>query len=153
MLRAVRALAIAVLGAAVLAGCGGDDTPAKQEYARAVNVVQDRFQRSSARVQAAVDTATSTPAQQRRALDRLRTAVDRAVAQLKAIEPPDDVEALHDRLVAALTAYGPVIATRRAASGTRNPRELIAASTSFQTGSEAVNRRVQQAIDRINDAL
>ncbi len=153
MLRAVRALAIAVLCAAVLAGCGGDDSAATSEYARAVNVVQDRYQRSAARVQAAVDTAISTPAQQRRALDRLDAAVDRAVAALKAIKPPDGLAPAHGRLVEALSAYGPVIAARRSASGTRNPRELIAASTSFQAGSEVVNTRVQQAIDQINDEL
>jgi hypothetical protein len=154
MLRAVRALAIALLAGALLAGCGSaDDTGARNTYVRAVNAVQDRFHHSLVRTQGALDTPTATAAQERRALGRLEQAVVRAVADLRGVHPPGDLAGAHRRLVAALSAYGPVIATRRAASGAGSAREVIAASASFASGSEAVNARVQRAIDQINDQL
>jgi hypothetical protein len=153
MLRAVRALAIAMLAGVVLVGCGGNDGVARSDYIRAVNAVENDFHRSMARAQSAVDTPTATAAQERTALGRLKQSVDRAVSELRAVKPPGAVAEQHRGLVAALRAYRPVIAARRAASGSRNPRELIAASTSFASGSEAVNARVQRAIDQINDKL
>lgn len=148
----MRRLAIVTLAAASLGGCASD-SGARDDYVKQVDAVQARFHRSFQRVQVTIDTPTSTATQERRALGGLRKAVDRAVADLRAVKPPGAVAALHRRLVQALEAYGPVIAARRAASASRIPRELIAASTSFASGSEAVNTRVQRAIDAINAKL
>lgn len=150
---AVRRIVIAALAAALLAGCGSDDPKERDAYVRAVNAAQDRFNRSMTQAQATLDAPTATARQERRALGGLRSAVKQAVSDLRGVDPPDDVAAPHRRLVAALEAYGPVIAARRAASAARSPRELIAASTSFATGSEAVNVRIQRAIDAINAKL
>jgi hypothetical protein len=150
---AVRLLAIAMLAGALLAGCGNDDSAARDKYVRAVNAAQDRFHRSFVRAQSALDGPTASATQERRALVRLRQAVGRAVGDLRAAAPPKDLAGPHRRLVAALEAYGPVIAARRAASSSRKPRELLSASTSFAAGSAVVNTRVQRAIDTINAKL
>lgn len=152
----MRTIVTVILAAALLAGCGSeaeDDTAARNAYVRAVNAVQDRFHASLERAQKALDTPTATGAQERRALRRLRQAVDHAIADLRGTRPPAEVAAPHRRLVEALEAYGPVIAARRAASRSGSTRVIIAASTSFTTGSEAVNARVQRAIEQINARL
>ncbi len=141
--------------AALLAGCGsgGSDGGDPGDYVRAVNTVQDRFNRALAQAQSTIATPTASATQERRALGRLRQAVDAAVAALRRAKAPGDVAGPHRELIEALDAYGPVIAARRAASGLGNPRELLSASTSFANGSEAVNTRVQRAIDAINAKL
>lgn len=153
MIRPVRVLLVALALVAPLAGCGGDDVATNNAYVAKVNAAQDRFLHSAEQVQAAISTATSTPAQDRRALDRFAGAVRRAVADLRAIEPPAAVRALHARLIAALSSYAPVIAARRAVAGSSDPRRLITARTRFSTDSDAVNARIQQAIERINAKL
>jgi hypothetical protein len=155
MARPVHALALFLAAGALLAGCSvsADDVDAKNAYARAVNAAQDRFLRSEHQVQAEITTATSTRAQDQRALDQLAAAVDRAVADLRAISPPAAVQELHRRLVAALAAYLPAIALRRAVSRNGDARSLISASTRFAGDSEQVNARVARAITAINAKL
>lgn len=150
----VRALLLLAVLGALLAGCGGgDDVAANNAYVAKVNAAQDRFVRSAEQVQAAITTATSTPAQDRRALDAFAGAVRRTVADLRAITPPTSVQALHARLIAALGSYTAVIAARRDVAGSADPRRLITARTRFSTDSEAVNERIQRAIEQINAKL
>lgn len=153
MPRPVRLLAPLVLAAAVLAGCGGGDVAGNNAYVAKVNAAQDRFARSVQRIQRELDTPTSTPAQDRRALDAFGVAVRRAVDDLRMAAPPATVRALHARLVAALASYGPVIAARLAVADSPDPRRLLQATTRFSTQSDAVTVRIQRAIAQINAKL
>lgn len=151
----MRRVGTAVLVAALLGGCGAasDDGAAQSNaYVAAVNAAQERFHRAETAVQASVTAATSTPEQDRAALDQLRDAVDDVVGELRGITPPAAVAPLHQRLVDAVAGYLPVIRERRDATA-RSARALIAARTAFTTASEGVNADVQRAITRINAKL
>lgn len=141
----------ALLGAT---GCGGgDDTKDKNAYVAAVNAAQERFAKSSELLQADISTATSTAAEDRRALDGLATAVRALVRELRGITPPGDVTALHAQLVKAVEGFGPVVRARRAVVDSSDPRKVIAARTRFSTGFGTVSDAVQAAIERINRKL
>jgi len=99
-------------------------------------------------------TPTSTPKQDRLALDEFRGAVLQTVTKLKGIAPPQDVRSLHQQLVDAISAYLPIIQARREATkALGDPHKLIAARSTFTAASESVNTGIDRAIARINARL
>lgn len=140
-------------GAAVLlgvGGCGGDEEA--DAYIDAVNRTQTDFARTFERLRDRI-TATSTPEQDRRTLGRFRVAVDQAVGELRAIDPPAEVAGLHRRLVGDIGRYGTEIEKARRAFGSSDPQRVLAAQTELVSEVSDISGDIDATIGDINDEL
>jgi hypothetical protein len=151
LLSALAAVVVVALGAA-LAGCGPGDADVRNAYvgsaSRAVAGFEDAFGNLQSDVR-----ATSTPAQDRRTLDRFETATDRLVTALGEIKAPGAVRSLHSRLIAEVRSYRTLIDRARPGFAAKDPRKVITARTTFSAGVERVNAQITRTIDAINRAL
>ena len=138
--------------AVLLVGCGGDDAEDANRYVNAVNQAQNGFAQTVDRLSGRIS-ASSSPSQDRRTLRSFNGAVTDVVGDLRAIDPPKDVEALHRRLVADMGAYG--LQVRRATStlGSDDPRRLVAAQQKLLKATDTVTNRINTTISAINRRL
>ncbi len=148
------ALALLLLAAALLAGCGGGDTKTNNAYVDQVNKVQSEFAATFERLSGQI-TATSTAKQDRATLEGFKRAVDRTVADLRAIKPPDKVKDLHAQLAATIARYGAAIAAAeqglthadaaaRAKASTKLSEETSTTSADFSRVIDEINRKLRQ---------
>jgi hypothetical protein len=143
----------AVACALVAASCGGSGDDGGERYVERVNEAQRAF---AARVDELSEgiTATSSAARDRRTLRSFEEAVDVVGGDLRRIQPPGEVRALHERLITAVDGYGEevqqaarTLETSKSASRLRGAqRELAAATSSFGT-------TLNETIDEINEEL
>jgi hypothetical protein len=147
-------LALAAAACTFLAfSCGGSDDDGGERYVESVNEAQKAF---AARVDELSEgiTATSSAARDRRTLRSFEEAVDEVGGDLRAIRPPGEVRALHERLITAVDGYGEevqqaahTLETSKSASRLRGAQqELAQATTSFGT-------TLNETIDEINKEL
>ena len=153
----LRLLAVIALlaGAGALAACGGggdDEREAKNAYVAEVNTAQTEFASRITTVSQQI-TDKSSPAQDRRTLQRFETAIDAVVKQLREIEVPDDVETEHKQLVDAMTDFGGEIA--KATDALRDPdtRSIAEAQRAVTLATQTVNGQIDAAIAAINSKL
>ena len=152
----LRLLALVALlaGATALAACGGDDDEreAKNAYVAEVNTAQTEFASRITTVSQQI-TEKSSPAQDRRTLQRFETAIDAVVKQLRGIEVPDDVETEHKQLVDAMTDFGGEIG--KATDALRDPdtRSIAEAQRAVTAATQTVNGQIDAAIAAINSKL
>jgi hypothetical protein len=141
------AAALAVCALAV-ASCGGSGDDGGARYVARVNAAQAAFVKRVDELSAGI-TATSSAERDRRTLQGFEQAVDDVGGDLRAIRPPDQVRALHARLVSAVDGYGvEVQQAARTLQSSRSParlrsaqRELAQATTAFGT---TLNRTIQE---------
>lgn len=143
-----------VLGAIALSACGDDGSSdeAKNAYVNEVNAAQTGFASTVTSVSQQI-TSKSSPAQDRRTLERFEAAIADVVEQLRAIDVPKDVEAEHEQLVSAMTDFGSEI--RKATAALRNPdtRSIAEAQRAITTATQTVNGQIDAAIAAINSKL
>ncbi len=141
------ACAVALLGTA---GCG--DTAEENAYVEAVNKTQTDFAATFGRLRDQI-TATSTPEQDQRTLRRFGAAVDETVGELRAIDPPEEVVALHRRLVGDIGRYGTEIEKARRAFGSADPQRVLAAQTDLVSEVGDISGDIDATIGDINKTL
>ncbi len=145
-----------VAGAVVLAvalgaaGCGGS-VEKSNAYVDQVNLAQTQFASSFTRLSREI-TASSTPAHDRKTLRAIQGSIDKTVTDLRAIDPPDKVKALHGDLVDAIAGYGEAIGTAEdGLSGT--VAEATRAQSQLATDTGRASSQVTAAISAINQKL
>lgn len=141
----------ALLGLLLLAGCGSD-TEESNTYVRQLNAAQTTFTGAVTRVSR--ETTSADTARARVAtLRRFERAIDRVVADLRAISVPGTVQPEHDRLVRAMLAFGREIS--KAGATLRGPTRsaLDALPGDLRTAEATVNRRINSATAAINTKL
>lgn len=148
----VLALLCAVVLAPALAGCGGDDVERNNEYVDSVNTAQAKFSRDVDRLSGQIS-QSSSPAQDRRTLRAFSTAVGVVVRELRAIEPPEPVAMLHERLVTSIEAYGDEITSVGKAISEDDPDELIQAQERLLKATSTVSGQINKTITAINAEL
>jgi hypothetical protein len=150
--RARVAILLALAAAVVLAGCGGgggDD--GRTDYATALNRAQNGLLKRVNQLNTRI-TPTSTPAQDRRTLAAYETAVGTAVKDLRAIDPPDDLQRLHQQFVGEVAEYGTVVhRARTQLNGSR--RAALAARSELPQALQRVAQKLNVTIKAINTQL
>ena len=142
---------IVVALALVAAGCG-TDTKAANDYVDAVNQAQNHFAPKFDQLSGQI-TSTSTPAQDRQTLDGFRQAIDKVVADFRAVKAPDKVKALHDKLIAEISAYGRQIDKAKGGVLRQRPAgDRQGPGRSRQRGDEG-QAQINQTIADINKKL
>jgi hypothetical protein len=148
-----RSALAALLAVALLAASGcGDDTKTANDYVAATNDVVTTFESTFSTLQGDF-TATSTPQQDVRTLDRFGTAVQAAVRDLRTIRPPTKVSALHARLVTAVAAYASIIKQAKKGFVSDDARAVIAARTRFAGSLTDATTKITAQIEAINRKL
>jgi len=149
--RAVLVAALAAVLALATAGCGSD-VEETNNYVDAVNTAQTDFARTFDKLQTQI-TAQTTAKQDSETLKRFESAIDGVVADLKAVEPPEKVKALHRQLIDAIGGYGDTIAKAREEFGSSDASKVLAARTQLSTDVARTSTRINQTIDAINRRL
>jgi hypothetical protein len=154
LLRLVLA-SLVVVGLALLAsGCGSGSGKVEEAnaYVKDVNRAQRMFAGTVDQLAGRI-TSTSTTRQDRRTMTRFQTAVDRVVADLRAVNAPDRVAPLHRELVDEIGAYAGNV--RKAAKGieSNNAKRLLKAQQDLADATTKVSAQINRTIDRINKGL
>lgn len=144
-------VAILALGVVAVSGCE-KDTDEANAYVDAVNRAQNDFSSTFDGLSSQI-TATSTPRQDRRTLQRFQGAIDEVVAEMSAIEVPPEVASLHRRLVGEISRYGEELDKARKALRSTNSREIVAAQRELVSAVTSVSTKINRTIDAINRAL
>jgi hypothetical protein len=141
-----------VVAVAFLAAGCGSDTKAANDYVDAVNRAQNEFATKFDQLSGQI-TSTSTAAQDRKTLDGFKQAIDKVVADFKAVKAPDKVKPLHDKLIAEVSAYGAEIDKAKGAFSDDDPQAIVKAQTDLVNGVTKVQAQINQTIADINKKL
>ena len=150
MRRLTPVLIVAAL-ALVAAGCG-TDTKAANDYVDAVNKAQNAFATKFDELSGKI-TSTSTAAQDRETLDGFRQAIDKVVADFRAVKAPDKVKDLHGKLIAEVSAYGREIDKAKGAFSDDDPQAIVKAQADLVSAVTRVQSQINQTIADINKKL
>lgn len=140
---------VLVMGLLLIAGCGSDKTESNNKYVDRVNAAQQVFVDSVAKL----NTAGTTPAEISAALTQLEAAVRRTAADMKAIDPPGEAKASHERLVASLEDYAAALESAGRALGSRDPRAQARAGQAVISATTKAQAGFDGAINEINSKL
>jgi predicted small lipoprotein YifL len=151
MRRALLALC-AVLSLVGVAACGDKNSQRANDYVTAVNRAQNDFAATFNKLQAQI-TPKSSPKQDRATLGKFEKAIDRVVAQLRAVQAPANVKTLHAQLVAAIASYRDAVEKARRAFATKDRDKLVKAQASLVRSVTRISARITRTINQINDKL
>lgn len=152
MRRVTRAAVVlaTVLGLAGASGCG--ETERNNKYVDAVNRAQNDFAATFDRLQSEI-TSTSSPSKDRDTLTRFQQAIDKVVADLRAVDTPEKVTILHRRLIAQIASYGDEIDKAEKAFRSKDPARILGAQSRLVTAVTQVSTKINATIDAINKKL
>jgi len=140
----------ALLAATVLAGCA-DDTESANRYVQEVNRAQQRFASRLQQLTGRI-TSESTRESDQRTLRQVEQLIDRAVGDLRRIEPPEEVRSEHQAFIDLFNAYGEELEPL-AESLDADPDEQLRANRRYVEASNRFARRVDRIIQQINRRL
>lgn len=144
-------VALALALALSASGCGSD-TKAANDYVDAVNKAQNEFATKFDQLSGQI-TSTSTAAQDRQTLDGFKQAIDKVVADFRAVKAPDKVKPLHDELIAEVSAYGAQIDKAKGAFSNDDPQAIVKAQADLVNAVTKVQAQINQTIADINKKL
>jgi hypothetical protein len=145
------AICLAVLSL-VAAGCGSG-TKANNDYVDAVNKAQTEFADSIQKVGSSAPSGSDPAVAAKQTFSALGTAIDKVVADLKAVDPPDDVKDLHNKLIAQLSAFGGQVDKAASALSSGDLQAIAAAQRSFAQSASTLGTQISKTITDINTKL
>jgi hypothetical protein len=145
-------VAVVLLSLFGVTACGSDNTKSANTYVSAVNEAQNRFADTFDQLQREI-TPTSSVRQDRATLAKFSQAVDRVVAQLRAVKPPDKVKSLHTDLIAAISSYRTEVEKARKAFASRDRKTFMRTERRFVARVQAISERINKTIAAINAKL
>lgn len=135
----------------IATGCGGDGGQADR-YMERVDDAQTALSQTFTGLAARITGEDGAEADAG-VLREYEAAVARAVAALRAAEPPDDVVALHERLITRTASLGNAVAKARAVFQGQDARKIIAAQTELNSAIATATDDVNELTAEINDRL
>jgi hypothetical protein len=142
---------LVVAFALVASGCGSD-TKEANDYVDAVNKAQNDFATKFDQLSGQI-TSTSTAAQDRQTLDGFKQAIDKVVADFRAVKAPDKVKPLHDQLISEISAYGREIDKAKGAFSDDDPQAIVKAQADLVSAVTRVQSQINKTIADINKKL
>jgi hypothetical protein len=150
--RVLGAFAAALAALVLVAGCGDGQAKRDNAYVDRVNAAQTDFARTINRLNGRVS-ATSTSSEDRATLAGYTQAIDHVVSELRGITPPASVKPLHDRLIAAMSAYGTRVRTASASVRSKSTSRLLDAQQRLLDATDTVSKQINVTIGAINKRL
>jgi hypothetical protein len=154
--RSIRRLLLPLLAMLVLAtgvaACGDDGTSTddKNEYIEKVNDAQKEFADGAAKLNLA---NPSSPEDFKQSLDGLDPLLSGIVSDLKAIDPPEEVQAEHDKLVSSMEQYQKTVNDNKEGLTSGEQAETQQAAQAIATASSQFSTQFDQTVDQINSKL
>jgi hypothetical protein len=139
LLAALSALALA------LAACG-EDTQEKNDYVDALNAAQERYADASAGL-------GTDPDSYDRQIEQLTKSTDKLIAEVEALDPPDEVQEQHDAIVATLEEFNATVKPVLDDLSSGDPAKEGTAVNSISAAATKLGVTFDQQIDSINDEL
>src|SRR3954447_5928398 len=147
------AVGLTALALIAAAGCGGD-TKSSNDYVTAINKVQTEFAANVQKVGSSSAAAGSDPAAAaQKTFADLKTAIDKAVADLRGVDPPDKVKDLHAELISEMTQFDAQVKAAGDSLGSGNPTKILAAQQKFASSASTVGTKIETTINAINTKL
>ena len=144
----IAAICLGAIASAVLAaGCGTEE---QNEYVDTVNEIQVRA------TEAFNATAEATAREPKALLDELEAnaaALDDALAELQAVDVPEEAQEGHSELVAGFEQLSDLFDSFAGQLGSASTSEAFSAVTEFGGEAAEIGTQIDQAIDRINQDL
>jgi hypothetical protein len=135
----------------VAAGCGSD-SQSTNDYVTAINKVQTNFAKDVKTVgteQSGGDPAAAA----KKTFADLMAAIDRVVADLKAVKPPDKVKDLHNQLVSEMSQFDSQVKAAGESLSSKDPKAIETAQTQFASSASTLGTQISQTIGAINKKL
>lgn len=155
--RSIRRLLLPLIAVLVLAtgvvACGGDDgtsTSDKNDYIEKVNSAQKEFADGAAKLNLA---NPSSPEDFKKSLDGLDPLLSGIVSDLEGVEPPEEVQAEHDKLVASLRDYQKVVNDNKEGLTSGEQAATQESAQTIGTASQKFSTDFDQTVDQINSKL
>jgi hypothetical protein len=135
----------------VAVGCGSD-SKSTTDYVNAINKVQTDFANNVRKVGTAP--AGSDPAKAAKdTFTNLQAAINKAVADLKGVQPPGKVKPLHSQLVSEMTQFESDVKAAGDSLNSKDPKTISAAQSKFARSASSLGTRISQTISQINQKL
>jgi hypothetical protein len=150
-MRARAGILLALIAVVALAGCGSENG-ANDDYATALNQAQNGLLQRVTQLNERI-TATSTPAQDRATLKVYESAVDTAVRDLRAIDPPEGFDRLHQQFVTEVAEYGTVVRQARDRLSSGTVKSGLAVRGTLPAALERIAQKLNATIKAINAKL
>jgi hypothetical protein len=149
----VRLATICLAAVALVVGTGcGSDTKNNNKYVDAVNKAQTDLLNNVQKVGSA-SSGTDPTAAAKKTFSDLSAAIDKFIADLKAVEPPDKVKDLHNRLITEITQVGSQVKSASSSLDAKDPQAIVTAQTKLATTVTALQTEMSKTIDDINNKL
>jgi hypothetical protein len=145
------ALLAALVLSLVASGCG--DTADKNEYVDLVNKAQTDFADGVGKLQGTTSEEASAKEQAKAVFDQLQASVDKIVADLKAVEAPEEVKAQHDTLIEEIGKFDTAIGKASASLAGGSMQDILEAQTTFAAELADVGTNITATIAQINQKL
>jgi hypothetical protein len=154
MTRLLRAavLLVAVLALAGATGCFGSNSD-ENAYVDQLNKVQNDFASSTAEALSSAPSQLNGKAQAIQSLGNFETAIDKLIADLKAVDPPAKVESLHHELISKMQRFHVHVKEAVASLTSPDPQVIVAAQAQVATEALQLRTTIRKTISGINDKL
>jgi hypothetical protein len=147
-----RTAAVCLMAVGLIAAGCGSDTQSSNDYVSAINKVQTNFANDVKKVRA--DSSGPDPAAAaKKTFAKLQVAINRAVADLKAVKPPDKVKALHSQLISQMRQFDTEVKAAGDSLSAKDPNTIQTAQSKFAASSSTLGPRIAQTIGAINKKL
>jgi hypothetical protein len=144
-------ICLAVL-ALVATGCGSD-AKKSNDYVDAVNKAQTEFADNVQKVGGASSAGGDPAAAAKKTFSDLGAAIDKVIADLKAVDPPDDVKDLHNELISELNEFGGQVKEAAGSLTSSDPQTIASAQSKFASSASSLGTRISKTISDINTKL
>jgi hypothetical protein len=145
-------LLVAVLALAGVTGCFGGNSD-ENAYVDQVNKVHNDFASSVAKALSSAPSQLNGKAEAIQDLGGLETAIDKLIADLKAVDPPAKVESLHHELISEMQQFHVQVKKAVASLTSSDPQVIVAAQAQVATEAGQFGTTIRKTISGINDKL
>jgi hypothetical protein len=154
--RSIRRLLLPLLAVLALsvgvAACGDDGTSTdnKNDYIQKVNDAQKEFADGAAKLNLA---NPASPEDFKKSLDGLDPLLSGIVADLDGIDPPEEVQAEHDKLVASMKDYQKIVNDNKEGLTSGEQDQTQQSAQAIATASSKFSTEFDATVDQINSKL
>ena len=153
LLRAITVTMVAI-SLVVASGCGGSSTSSANDYVKQINKVQTDFANSLSASASSGTTSSSDPlAGAKDTFKKIDDGLNKVVAQLKGITPPDKVKSEHQQLITEISSLDQEVKKIGSTVSSGDLKKIAAAQTTFATKATQLQNQFTQTIDSINKKL
>lgn len=145
-------ICVAALALVVAPGCGSD-TKQSNDYVAAINKVQTDFANNVQKVGTSSSAGSDPAAAAKKTFDDLSAAIDKVIADLKNVEPPDKVKDLHNQLISEMEEFNSQVGKAADSLSSKDPQAILKAQSQFAASASTLGTKISKTIDDINTKL